>query len=120
MEETSRFSLGSLVGGPCENWPLDSPLLADGKPSRTSVGGCQLLRQYETSEGYLRVTSKNCPYEEEVSFVLLAPDLRILSRRNISAPYSSYLLNRIEWQDDQHFVAVFEGIADCWQFAIRS
>jgi len=117
-----RFAL-LKHSGKYETWPLRSRLIVDGKPSRRKLPGYSICGQFEIADGYLIVTDYDCPYEETTNFLLLDRQLRVLSRCSIGAlfsfiPLGGSSLERIEWEDDSHFVATF-GEDDAWRFTIR-
>jgi hypothetical protein len=114
---TSRFCL-ERHQGPYETWPLRSRLLDEGRPTRLSLPGYDLIRQYQIDAGYLLVTDYDCPFEESTNFLLLSDDLHPLSRRRLGAPYASLSLEAIEWLDEQRFVAIMHG-GHRWLGAIR-
>jgi hypothetical protein len=113
---TARFALESHTGS-YENWPAKSRLIVDGVPIDLRLSGYSLLHQFEINHGYLLVTDYDCPYEEATNFVLLNRNLNILSFRSIGAPYCSFLLDKIEWLDEQNLIAVFYQ-NDRWKISI--
>ena len=118
MNAIARFALAGHQGPP-ELWPTASSLLMDGAPCGSSVPGRQLLAQFEIADGFLLVTNDDCPYEEEVFFVLVDRSCRVSVHKSISAPYVSYLLERIDWRDDRHCIVAFAGVSDQWEIEIR-
>lgn len=120
MKTIERFALVKHQG-PYENWPQKTPVIIDGDLSALAISGFNLLRQYETTAGYVLVTDFDCPYEEAVCFVLLSRDLKtVLSERTVGQMYSSFPLDHVVWQDDAHFYATIDGLADYrFYFTIR-
>ena len=100
----THFALESHTG-PYENWPAKSRLIVDGALTELRLPGYSLLHQFEIGEGYLLVTDYDCTYEEATNFILLNRSLSMVSSRSISAPYRSFLLDKIEWLDGQNFIA---------------
>jgi hypothetical protein len=117
MKPIARFAL-ERHDGAYEHRPLQSRLIADGKPTEVRLPGYDLLHQFEISSGYLLITDYDCPFEESTHFVLLGKDLRLLSSRSLGAPYASFLLKGVESMDDHHLTAVFHG-EDRWRITIR-
>lgn len=117
MNAITRFAL-EKHDGPYEKWPVRSRLLADGEPTRISLPGYSLLQQFETPYGFILITDYDCPFEETTNFALVSTPLRLLSCRWLGWPYSSFLLEGIEWENDQSFIAVLSG-NDRWRFTIR-
>lgn len=119
MTPVDRFALETHEG-PYSSWPLRSRLFADGAPTPVRVPGYVLLRQFELPDGhYLLATDYDCPFEEATNFILLGPDLKMLSHRSVGAMYSTFQLKHIAWHDAQHFTASFFGDMAC-DVAIRS
>jgi hypothetical protein len=107
MTQLTEFSL-ETHSGPYESWPLKSRLLRNGQPTHLKLSGYQLLHQFRTDSGFLFVTDYDCPFEEMTHFTLCDSNLRRLSNRFLGAPYTSFLLRRVEWLDPRHFMAIFD------------
>ncbi|MPV71574.1 hypothetical protein GD429_38755 [Burkholderia sp. BE17] len=119
MYKTTRFSLETHSGA-YDSWPTRSCLIVDGTRSNLPVAGYIVQRQYETAAGYLLITNFDCPFEEAVSFVLIARDLsRVLAERTIAVTYSSVHLVDVAWIDEWHFSVTFAGMRGEWMFKIR-
>jgi hypothetical protein len=115
--ETNIFSLQRHVGE-YHTWPQRSRLLREGTPLPVTLPGYDLLRQYETVDGYLFVTDYDCPFEEKINFILVGKGCkRILSERGLGAMYASYYLNDLSWQDERHFTAIISGLP--FKYTIR-
>jgi hypothetical protein len=99
------ITMFSLVAhdGPYTDWPLRTPLLADGVPTGITVPGYEVEGQYRCDDGYLLINNWDCPFEESYDFVLLSDDLRTLSRASLGVPYGSFLLHA-HWPTDAHSV----------------
>ena len=95
MQEITLFSLQQHVG-PYESWPRESELLRGGGKTGTQVPGYVIEAQYHHERGFLLVTSWDCPYEEAQTFLLLTPELRVLSAKTIGAAYASIWLKSHE------------------------
>ncbi|WAW09952.1 hypothetical protein NB640_12130 [Oxalobacter vibrioformis] len=119
MLEITRFSL-EKHRGPYEKWPLKTRLVADGAMLDLTIGGYTLLRQFETEAGYLLVTDYDCMYEEVISFTLIDKACtRVLSHRQIGAPYQTYWLGDVIWKDPWRFEATIENSDVIASFTIR-
>jgi len=112
MQPVERFALVTHQG-PYETWPVQTPVLVDGQASSLTIPGFNLLRQYETTAGYVLVTDFDCPFEEAICFVLVSKDLRtVLGEHTVGQWYNSYWLEEIVWQDAEHFFATFHDLPD--------
>lgn len=119
MLKITRFSL-EKHRGPYEKWPQATRLVADGAALDIAIPGYNLLRQFETEAGYLLVTDFDCLYEEAISFTLIDKACtRILSSRQIGAPYQTYWLGDIIWKDPWRFDATIENSDLIARFIIR-
>jgi hypothetical protein len=83
------------------------------------VPGYSLLHQFRTERGYLFVTDDDCPMEEVTHFILCDFRFRRVSSRFVGWAYCSFLLERVEWLDPWHLLAVFDH-DDSWLVTIRS
>lgn len=92
MQPIARFALESHAG-PYEDWPLTSRLIVDGVPVEPRVPGYVIDAQYDTPFGTLLVTSFDCLFEESNCFLLLDETLRIVAKKELAAPYGSWLLD---------------------------
>lgn len=113
----NRFAL-EIHDGPYEKWPPKSRLIVDGTLTEIHVPGYSLLHQFEIIDGYLLVTDYDCPFEEATDFIFLDRQLKILAHRSIGGSYCSFLLEKIEWLDDNNLIAVFYQ-DDRWKVSIR-
>jgi hypothetical protein len=87
-----RYSL-EAHSGPYESWPTTSVLCVNGLQTQTRIPGFVIEAQYASSMGDLLITSFDCPFEESNSFLLLNGSGSIISRAELLAPYSSFLLH---------------------------
>jgi hypothetical protein len=120
MKAVARFALAQHQG-PYEAWPVRTSVIIDSQLSELTIPGFTLLRQYETTAGYLLVTDFDCPFEEAVCFALIDKDFRtVLSERTVGQWYNSYILDEVEWLDDKHFFATFHDQPEYrYEFTIR-
>lgn len=119
MLEITRFSLEKHRGS-YERWPQKTRLVAEGAMLELAICGYTLLRQYETEAGYLLVTDYDCIYEEAISFTLIDKACtRVLSHRQIGAPYQTYWLGDIIWKDPWRFEATIDNADVTASFTIR-
>jgi hypothetical protein len=102
LEPITTFTLAAHDGA-YEDWPLRTPLLADGALTRTTVPGYVIDGQYRCDDGYLLITSWDCPFEESYDFLLLSDDFTQLSRASLGVPYGTYLLHA-HWPIDERSV----------------
>ena len=120
MRRIQRFALLEP-----ESTSGNSRLVADGQMTSIHVPGIAILDQFETSVGYLLVTDHDCPFEETFHFLLLDRNLRIRAHRSLGAGFSFVPGNQVRslekliWEDDQHFLAVLTGPTERWRFTIR-
>jgi hypothetical protein len=118
LEPITTFSLVTHEG-PYTDWPLETPLLADGVPTGTSIAGFVIDGQYRCDEGFLLITSWDCLFEESYEFLLLSSNLRQLDRVSLGAPYSTYLLHA-QWAIDERSVRLHFQTALFYTLSIRS
>lgn len=112
-----RFDLQSHTG-PYQSWPGRSRLIVDRQLIGTAIPGYVLLRQYALPDGYLLITDFDCPFEESICFALLNLKLQLVSHRTLGGMYTSYLLKRVQWQNERELVASFIDRSD-WRLSIR-
>jgi hypothetical protein len=117
MTALTEFSLKKHPG-PYESWPLKSRLLRNGEPTSLLLPGYSLLHQFRTEHGFLFITNYDCPMEEVTEFTLCNSKLRRISVRFVGCPYDSFTLQRVEWIDERHLMAVFDQ-NDPWLVTIR-
>lgn len=124
MRRVERFTLPVPAGDPA-TWPLDAPLIADGKVTAVRIPGVEILEQFEIIAGYLLVTDHDCPFEETFHFILLDHRLQVRSRRSLGAMFSfvpggsAQHLQELSWEDDWHFTAHLTGDTQHWRFTVR-
>lgn len=124
MRRVERFTLQAPTGD-TGTQPLDSLLIADGKPTSVRIPGVDILEQFEIIAGYLLVTDHDCPFEETFHFVLLDHRLHIMSQRSLGATFSFvpnapfHPLQALSWEDDWHFIAQLGDEHQRWRFTIR-
>jgi hypothetical protein len=100
LEPITSFSLASH-DGPYESWPLRTPLFNNGVATRTQIPGFVLDAQYRCADGFLLITSWDCPFEESYDFSLLGHDYALLARASLGVPYGTFLLHAHWPLDDQ-------------------
>lgn len=118
MTPIDRFTLETHEG-PYETWPVKSRLYLDGHPTPIKLPGYQLRCQYDTADGYILITDYDCPFEESTHFALVSKKLRLKSCRTVGWMYETFMLERVEWQDERRFIAFIHG-GQPWRFTIRS
>ncbi len=91
MESVNAFSL-EQHGGPYEKWPRRTRLFFNGQATGTAIFGFVIEGQYQCSEGYLLITSEDCPFEEANHFILLDSSFRPIAQKVLFAPYQTFLL----------------------------
>lgn len=104
MQPVDRFGLESHEG-PYQGWPTTSRLRVDGVFVYTRVPGYLIEAQYACEAGFLIVTSFDCPFEESNAFVLLDRAYRVLAKRELLAPYATFLLDA-HWPVDPETIAL--------------
>ena len=100
MTPTHRYTLQQHEG-PYAAWPLTSALRLDGQDTGQRVPGFVIDAQYDTPLGALLITSWDCLFEEANDFLLLGRTHRVVARKQLGAPYASYLLHA-HWPVDAH------------------
>jgi hypothetical protein len=117
LQPITTFSLATHTGR-YENWPLRTPLFADGVPTNATVPGYVIDGQYRCDDGYLLITSWDCPFEESYDFVLLSDDFRQLSHATLGVPYGTYLLHA-HWPLDDRSVQLHFQTSQFYTLSIR-
>jgi hypothetical protein len=92
MERIDAFSLAKHEG-PYEKWPRRTRLYFNGNDTGVDIPGYIVEGQYRCSEGYLLITSHDCPFEESNDFLLLGSDFRVLAQNRLGVPYASFLIH---------------------------
>jgi len=100
METIKAFSLAKHEGL-YETWPRRTRLYFNGGDTGSEIPGYIVEGQYRCSDGYLLITSHDCPFEESNDFLLLGDDFQILARTQLAVPYGSFLLNA-HWPVSSH------------------
>ena len=88
MKTVHRFELAKHEG-PYESWPQTTELIKDGVATGKRIPGYIIEAQYAHTNGFLLVTSWDCPYEEAQSFLLLSHELDLLSEETVGGAYAS-------------------------------
>jgi hypothetical protein len=117
MELISSFSLEKHEG-PYESWPRLTRLFFDGQATGTSVPGYVIEAQYRCPEGYLLITSQDCPFEESSDFILLSPRFEVVAQRFLGEMYGSYLLHA-HWPRAEGSLVLHYYQALCFTLSIR-
>jgi hypothetical protein len=105
--EIDYFSLGKH-DGPYEKWPEKSMLFKNGKYTGHEVPGYIIERQFLFDEFYFLVTSYDCIFEEECSFVLLDKDYKVIAKKNlIPWYYASWSLDSHTYLGNSEFTFTF-------------
>ncbi len=107
MQQISRFSFENYDGA-YEQRPLLSFLLVDGHNVQKKVHGFCIEAQYKCDDGYLLITSMDCPYEESNHFMLLDLDFNVVATANLAVPYGSFLIHR-HWPISSKTIRIHYG-----------
>jgi hypothetical protein len=100
MKQIKAFSLAKHED-PYEKWPRLTRLYFNGADTGSEIPGYIVEGQYRCSDGYLLITSHDCPFEESNDFLLLDDDFQILARNQLAVPYGAFLLNA-HWPISSH------------------
>jgi hypothetical protein len=92
MELISRFSFEKYDGA-YDKRPLLSRLLVDGQNVDKKIRGFIIEAQYQCDDGYLVITSMDCPFEESSHFSLLDLEFNVVATANLAVPYHSFLIH---------------------------
>lgn len=98
MRQVDRFRFAPY-DAPYEQWPKNTELMFDGALSGRKFPGYVIEAQYAHTNGFLLVTSWDCPFEESLSFLSLSPDLDVMSELSVGAAYTSVWIERHESVD---------------------
>jgi hypothetical protein len=93
MDLINNFSLARHPGE-YNTWPLASRLLFQARDTGTAIKGYAVEAQYRWREGYLLITSWECPFEESNNFTLLDNNFRPVASNSLCVPYASFLLQK--------------------------
>ena len=92
MKKIESFSLEKHEGT-YELWPRRTRLFFDGVDTGTKIPGFIIEAQYKCDEGYLLITSQDCPFEESNVFILLTPSFHSIAYKGLCVAYESFLLD---------------------------
>jgi hypothetical protein len=92
MQKLSQFSL-ETHSGPYEKWPRASRLFMNGHDTKRKITGFLIEAQYICDEGFLLVTSMDCPFEETSHFTLLDKNLKTIATKSPTQKS----LERVKW-----------------------
>ena len=92
MEKITLLSLEKHQGL-YESWARFSRLYANGVDTQKRVPGYVIEAQYKCEEGYLVITSQDCPFEESNDFLLLDHVFETVAKSGIGIPYSPFLVS---------------------------
>lgn len=107
MEQISRFSLENY-DGLYEKRPLLSSLFVDGHNVQKKIHGFCIEAQYNCDDGYLVITSMDCPFEESNHFMLLDLEFNLLASASLAVPYGSFLIHR-HWAISSKAIRIHYG-----------
>lgn len=102
-----------------ETWGTRSVLFADGLAAGLSVPGFEIEGQYGCGEGYLLITSYDCPFEEAQNFLLLDSRYRVVCRKFLGVTYGSYLLMENYMIDESRIALQFAGEKSPWMLQVH-
>jgi len=102
LKKIDTFSLEKHQG-PYEQWPRRTRLYFRGRDTGTRITGFVIEAQYQCDEGYLLITSQDCPLEESNDFILLGPSFKELAHKGLAFPYDSFLLHA-HWPVASHSI----------------
>jgi hypothetical protein len=91
MKTISSLSLEKHEG-PYQKWPGSSRLYFNGMDTSKTVPGYVIEAQYQCEDGYLVITSYDCPHEESNDFVLLDDNFDVIAQNGLMVLYGSYLI----------------------------
>jgi hypothetical protein len=128
MQIVSLLSLEKHAG-PYEKWPRLSRLYADGKDTGKKIPGYEIVGQYKCQDGYLLITSQDCPYEETNDFLLLNDEFDVVAKNCLGLVYSSFLINdhwpisntaiRIHYHEDLFYTLAIEKSRNVFRRRVR-
>ena len=107
MEQISRFSF-EKYDGLYEKRPLLSSLFVDGQNVQKKIHGFCIEAQYNCDDGYLVITSMDCPFEESNHFMLLDSEFNLLASASLAVPYGSFLIHR-HWAISSKAIRIHYG-----------
>ncbi|HEY2584861.1 MAG TPA: hypothetical protein VGI81_03730 [Tepidisphaeraceae bacterium] len=105
--------------GPYETWGTTSALYADGSATGRHVPGFAIEVQYACGDGFVLITSYDCPFEEAQNFLLLDRAFRVTGREFLGVMYGSYMLMKSYVVDDSRIALEFAGDDRPWILDVR-
>lgn len=111
MKALNTFEL-ARHDGPYDSWPLRTGLIRNGSATGKAIPGFVIEAQYEYRDGFLLVTSWDCPFEEAQTFLLLSRELDVLAEETIGAAYASVWMEGHEPIDDRAVLFHCDGDLD--------
>ena len=111
MQRLNVFELAKHEG-PYESWPQTTELIQDGVPTGKRIPGYIIEAQYAHTNGFVLVTSWDCPYEEAQSFLLLSNELDLLFEETIGGAYASVWMEGHEPVNEQAVMFHCDGDLD--------
>jgi hypothetical protein len=83
-------------------------LFKNGKSTSHEVPGYYIERQFQFDDFYFLVTSYDCPFEEQCSFILLDKNYQVIAKKDlIPWAYSSWNLDSHSYLGDNKFIFTF-------------
>jgi hypothetical protein len=104
--------------GPYHAWGTTSALYADGILTNQRVPGFVIEGQYACADGYILITSYDCPFEEAQNFLLLDKKYQIISQEFLGVMYGSYLLMKNYAISDSEIALEFAGDPEPWTLEV--
>ena len=92
MERIEAFSFATNLG-PQDGWPATTRLFYEHRDTGTDIPGFTIEGQYRCNDGYLLITSFDCPFEESNEFILLDNEFNKIAQHLLFAPYYSFSLH---------------------------
>lgn len=118
IDQFQDFSLRTPANGP-DYSALNSSLLYKGQETGVDVQGIVLDHQFSLSDGYVLVTSWDCPFEEGYEVSLLNREMKLVSHKSIGPIYSSYQLDSMEVVGKSAFRLLFTN-GEVYNLVVRA
>lgn len=116
LTPTGRFALRPLSLGDRDAVPV-AVLADDGVETGTRLAGVVLEGQFACRDGFLVITSDDCPFEEAVHIHLLANDLSRSESLTIAQAYAGGIVRGLHAEGPDSIAFSFYG-DDLWRVTV--
>lgn len=98
--------------GEYASWPVKTEIFDNGVATGKKISGFVIEAQYAHANGFLVVTSWDCPFEEAQTFTWLSPSFDVLKEKTIGIAYEAIWMESHKPLDDDSAVFHLSGDLD--------